>query len=61
MNPYIILTDVTCDLSPEIREYFEGKDWYSGQYSDVTLSALETANVNFIAQYEKDHFGGSYY
>lgn len=47
--------------TPEIREYFEGKDWYSGQYSDVTLSALETANVNFIAQYEKDHFGGSYY
>lgn len=47
--------------TPEIREYFEGKDWYEGRYSEVTLTDLETANVNFIAQYEKEHFGGSYY
>ena len=33
MNPYIILTDVTCDLSPEIREYFGMTDYVHGHVS----------------------------
>ena len=33
MNPYIILTDVTCDLSPEIREYFGMTDYVHGYVS----------------------------
>ena len=47
--------------TPEIAEYFNSKDWYNGQYSEVTLSSLETKNVNFIIAYENSHFGGSYY
>jgi DegV family protein with EDD domain len=33
MNPYIILTDVTCDLSPEIRAYFGMTDYVHGYVS----------------------------
>ena len=33
MNPYIILTDVTCDLSPEIREAFGMTDYVHGYVS----------------------------
>ena len=47
--------------TPEIAAYFESKDWYDGRYSEVTLSSLETQNVNFIIAYENKHFGGSYY
>ena len=47
--------------TPEIAEYFNSKDWYDGRYSEVTLSSLETNNVNFIIAYENSHFGGSYY
>ena len=47
--------------TPEIAAYFEGKDWYDGRYAEVTLSAMETANVNLIIAYENAHFGGSYY
>lgn len=47
--------------TPEIAEYFAGKSWYKGEYSEVTLSSLETNNVNFIIAYENSHFGGSYY
>ena len=47
--------------TPEIAEYFAGKSWYKGEYNEVTLSSLETNNVNFIIAYENSHFGGSYY
>ena len=30
MNPYVILTDVTSDLSPELREYFGVTDYVHG-------------------------------
>lgn len=33
MNPYIILTDVTCDLSPAIREQFGITDYIHGHVS----------------------------
>ena len=33
MNPYIILTDVTCDLSPAIREQFGIADYVHGHVS----------------------------
>ena len=33
MNPYIILTDVTCDLSPAIREQFGITDYVHGHVS----------------------------
>ena len=33
MNPYIILTDVTCDLSPAIRERFGITDYVHGHVS----------------------------
>ena len=47
--------------TPEIASYFESKDWYEARYNEVTLSSIETANVNFIINYEKEHYGGSYY
>ena len=48
-------------VTPEIAEYFNSKPWYEGQYDEVTLNSIETANVNFILSYENRHFGGSYY
>lgn len=33
MSQYVILTDVTCDLSPEIREYFGITDYVHGYVS----------------------------
>ena len=33
MKPYVILTDVTCDLSPEIREHFGMTDYIHGYVS----------------------------
>ena len=33
MKPYVILTDVTCDLSPEIRDYFGMTDYIHGYVS----------------------------
>ena len=33
MNPYVILTDVTCDLSPEIRDFFGMTDYVHGYVS----------------------------
>ena len=47
--------------TPEIASYFESKDWYEARYDEVTLSSIETTNVNFIINYEKEHYGGSYY
>lgn len=41
----------------EIREYFEGKDWYHGtvdEVSDTELNQYEIANRDLIIQYEKD-------
>lgn len=33
MKPYVILTDVTCDLSPEIRDHFGMTDYIHGYVS----------------------------
>lgn len=52
--------------TPQVARYFEGKSWYNGtiasnQFNENTLSDVERANVNIIFDYEKSHYGGSYY
>ena len=42
MNPYIILTDVTCDLSGEVREYFGITDYVHGYVSISDGRDLQT-------------------
>lgn len=42
MNPYIILTDVTCDLSPAIREQFGITDYVHGYVSISDGRELKT-------------------
>ena len=42
MKPYIILTDVTCDLSPEIREHFGMTDYIHGYVSISDGRDLQT-------------------
>lgn len=42
MHPYIILTDVTCDLSPEIRSFFGITDYIQGYVSISDGRELET-------------------
>ena len=42
MKPYIILTDVTCDLSPEIREHFGMTDYVHGYVSISDGRDLQT-------------------
>ena len=43
----------------ELRDYFEGKDWYNGTISpskfnqEKLLNKVEKANVNLIDKYEK--------
>ncbi len=51
--------------TPQIAEYFNGKSWYRGIYSAADfpwgeLNKYEHANITFIANYEKDYFGGPY-
>lgn len=56
-------------VTPEISQYFNSKSWYHGTIPgssfDPNLSAYlneyEMSNVNFISNYEKKIFGGSYY
>ncbi|MGL4395538.1 MAG: YARHG domain-containing protein [Hyphomicrobium sp.] len=43
--------------SPDLTEYFSKKRWYQPISRDVKLSAVETANVNFLKQRE-DSAGG---
>ncbi len=50
----------------EIADYFSAKSWYRGTipaagFSETVLNEYESANVNFIRQYENTHWGGSYY
>lgn len=55
--------------TPAIRAYFEGKSWYSGTIAGPAfdanasnyLSDVERSNVNFIAEYERMTWGGSFY
>ena len=52
--------------TPQIRAYFESKDWYNptiaaDRFDNNSLSAVEKANVQLISQYENSHYGGSYY
>lgn len=42
MKPYVILTDVTCDLSPEIREHFGMTDYIHGYVSISDGRDLQT-------------------
>ena len=42
MKPYVILTDVTCDLSPEIRDYFGMTDYIHGYVSISDGRDLQT-------------------
>ena len=53
-------------ITKAISDYFESQDWYSGtipgaQFSESVLNAYESANVNFIMQYEIANFGSTYY
>lgn len=52
--------------TPQIKAYFEAKDWYqpsipADRFDNNSLSAVEKANVQLISQYESSHYGGSYY
>ena len=42
MKPYVILTDVTCDLSPEIRDHFGMTDYIHGYVSISDGRDLQT-------------------
>ena len=50
MNPYIILTDVTCDLSPAIREQFGITDYVHGHISisdgRELVTTLDWSNIS---------------
>ena len=50
MNPYIILTDVTCDLSPAIREQFGITDYVHGHVSisdgRELVTTLDWSNIS---------------
>lgn len=53
-------------ITPEISAYFNAQAWYHGtvpgnQFSESVFNEYEKANVNFILNYEKKTFGGSYY
>lgn len=52
--------------TPQVANYFESKSWYSGtipasRFNEDVLTDTERANVNIIFDYEKKHYGGSYY
>lgn len=50
MNNYVILSDVTCDMSSEIREYFGVKDYVKGHvhFSDGRdfVTTLDWSNIS---------------
>lgn len=53
----------------QIRDYFESRSWYNGTINGAAFDAnagtylneIERANISFIAQYEQQRWGGSYY
>lgn len=50
----------------EIARYFEQKTWYQGiiapeDFREDALNSIERANVQYIMDYEVEHYGGSYY
>ena len=55
--------------SPEIAAYFESKSWYVGTISGeefdannkIYLNEIEIKNAKMILEYEKKHWGKSYY
>lgn len=56
MSKYIILPDVTCDLSPEIREYFRLTDYIHGYVNidgNEVKTTLDWENVNRDDFYKK--------
>ncbi len=44
-----------------IRSYFNAKGWYhaDSRYSDSRLNSTERYNADFIAQYQRNHFGSA--
>ena len=52
--------------TPELADYFSQKDWYEATlsyeyYSEDVLNKYEVFNMDLIAYYERENFGGSYY
>ena len=52
--------------TPELRDYFESKDWYVGtipgnQFDSNMFNDFERTNIKFITDYEDRYYGGSYY
>ena len=52
--------------TPQLARYFESQPWYKGTISasafdEDVLNAIEKENVRIISEYERKHYGGSYY
>ena len=52
--------------TPRIAAYFEAQSWYHGtvpgaSFDNNTLSPIEHANADFLANYETATWGHSYY
>ena len=52
--------------TPQIAAYFEAQSWYHGtvpgaSFDNNTLSPIEHANADFLANYETATWGHSYY
>ena len=53
-------------VNQAISEYFKSRTWYNGtiepdKFSESVFNDYERANIQFILQYEIDHWGRSYY
>lgn len=53
-------------MTAGISDYFKGKSWYeptvsAEDFSDSSLNSFERRNIDFIADYEQEKWGGSYY
>lgn len=53
-------------MTADISWYFTGKSWYeptisAENFADSSLNSFERRNIDFIAQYEQEKWGGSYY
>lgn len=53
-------------MTADISRYFTGKSWYEPTVSaesfvDSSLNSFERGNIDFIARYEQEKWGGSYY
>ncbi len=53
-------------VNQAISDYFKSKTWYNGtiepdKFNEGVFNDFERANIQFILQYEIDHWGRSYY